>query len=54
MKYQPEDIVGIAGCAMIALGAGMVYRPAALIVGGLLALLLAIGAAMHPSRRRRP
>jgi hypothetical protein len=36
------DIVGLLGCALVSLGAGMVYRPAGVIVAGILLVLLAL------------
>lgn len=40
-----RDLAGVAGAAAVALGAGMVYLPAGVIVGGLLMLAGAILAA---------
>jgi hypothetical protein len=39
-----RDAVGLLGCALVSAGAGMVYLPAGLIVGG---LMLASGAWLH-------
>jgi hypothetical protein len=37
-----RDIVGLVGAALIALGAGMIYRPAGVLVGGVLLVSLAL------------
>jgi hypothetical protein len=42
MKNHLPDIVGLAGMALIAVGAGMVYLPAGFIAGGVLMLLIAL------------
>jgi amino acid permease len=42
MKNHLPDVVGLAGMALIAVGAGMVYIPAGFMVGGALMLLLAL------------
>ncbi len=31
-----RDFAGLAGCGLVSVGAGMIYAPAGLIVGGLL------------------
>jgi hypothetical protein len=33
-----RDTLGVAGCGMVAGGAGLIYLPAGLIVGGILLL----------------
>ncbi len=46
MKTSPLtmlcDTAGVAGAALIAIGVGLIYMPAGLIVGGLLLLIAAI------------
>jgi len=37
-----RDLFGLAGCALMALGAGMIYRPAGIILGGAFLLVLAL------------
>jgi hypothetical protein len=39
-----RDLVGMVGAALISWGAGMIYLPAGLIVGG---SLLVIGSVLH-------
>ena len=42
MKKNLSDTTGLLGCALVSLGAGMVYRPAGVIVAGILLVLLAL------------
>jgi len=42
MKKHLRDIVGLAGAAFVALGAGMVYLPAGFIVAGAFLVCLAL------------
>ena len=37
-----RDIVGLLGVALIAVGAGMIYRPAGILAAGLLLVALAL------------
>jgi len=37
-----RDAAGIGGCAMVAVGTGMIYVPAGVIVGGLMLVALAL------------
>ncbi len=37
-----RDFAGLGGCAMIATGAGLIYVPAGLIVGGLMLVIMAV------------
>lgn len=44
-----RDAAGLAGCAMIAAGAGEIYRPAGLISGGLMLVVGALATAKKPA-----
>lgn len=37
-----RDAAGVTGCVLIAVGAGCIYMPAGLIVGGLMLLAIAL------------
>jgi hypothetical protein len=37
-----RDVTGLAGAALVSVGAGMVYRPAGVILGGIILVLLAM------------
>ena len=37
-----RDLVGCTGILLVAVGAGMIYRPAGIILGGALLVLLAL------------
>lgn len=37
-----RDITGLAGAACMAVGAGMIYRPAGVLLGGIILVLLAL------------
>jgi hypothetical protein len=41
-KTLLRDIVGLIGAALIAVGAAMIYRPAGLLVAGVLLVSLAL------------
>jgi hypothetical protein len=42
MKKHLRDIVGMAGAALVSIGASMVYRPAGVILAGAFLVLLAL------------
>ena len=42
MSRYAADLIMVAGAAAVAIGAGMVYLPAGLIVGGMLAMAGAV------------
>lgn len=37
-----RDVTGLVGAALVSVGAGMVYRPAGVILGGTILVLLAM------------
>lgn len=43
LRQRPASIMEAGGCAVLALGAGLVYLPAGIIVAGVLLVLLAQG-----------
>lgn len=42
VRERLRDVAGLAGIVAITAGAGMIYRPAGFIVGGILLVVLAI------------
>jgi amino acid permease len=42
MKKNLRDIVGIAGMALVSVGAGMIYFPAGVVIAGLLLVVVAL------------
>lgn len=42
LQYIIADVVGLAGMVLMSVGAGMIYRPAGFIVGGIQLVALAL------------